>query len=209
MIGGFVSGVIWNNNLIKGVVSRYINLLSNEVLTSYSPQVLIVPLFIMESIGCHDKKDYCIRVYRESITNGPTALSQGDRNKNDVLPILRKIRWSNISKIFKSDFGMDTFIRATIWIHMSYVICDFYGSQYSIKKVSKNHLYPMAYHFSIFYKPSNFKSALVLLVAGLRRFFFVDYSYGKYTRFDCAVFIYRLLRCQWKGTKIKQLFLST
>jgi hypothetical protein len=204
LFAGFVSNVIWSQRLIRDVITRYSHLLKNNALVSHSPQAYIMPLYLMNCEDSDALLKWRVRVYKENIVSGPiNELLQSFGLSYDPIHIRSKNLLSKISGMLKPDFGVKILIPACIWVHVSLFIGDYYESSTFTKKYSKNHLYPMAYHFSVLYKLSNYRSVIVLLIASLRRCFSVDYQYCDCSRFDAIILIYRLIACQFKGYEIK------
>ncbi|NTU70145.1 hypothetical protein HGB13_05035 [bacterium] len=205
LFGGFVSGVIWNHKLIKNVVIRYKQILKNNELVSHSPQVYIAPLFLMNSDDVNAVQKYFFRVHCENIVSAPkseqTQMLDANSKKNSI--DLKGF----ISKIFRSlknGYGCDLLSRGCIWIHVSLFIGDFYRSSDFSKNYSKNHLYPMAYHFSVLYKLSNYRLLVMMFIRALMRCVGLKSQPCVCSQLDASILLYRLIACQIKGIELRK-----
>jgi len=203
LFGGFVSGLIWSRSNIQNTVNRYVNILLNSAFTSNSPQALLVLLFRLDNGSSYGAHDYFVRVFKRSILSGVAKTTTHSSSSRKGL--LRGVTVLGVRR-FMMDYGYGLFVPAVIWVRMTYLMGALYSEPGVVRKICDSHLDPMAFHFSVLYKLSNARSALVLFVVSLNRLLLLNYSSYEYSRRDCLLLIYRLIRCQLRGLKINKLY---
>jgi glycosyltransferase involved in cell wall biosynthesis len=211
LLAGFVSGAVWRAELSKNIFRNYKSLFLNNFLTCNSPQFFFLPLMVLDS-GLDENSTVQVRVHFRSITSQKYGLID-ERKKlyqqnyvRILITSLLKYSLHPISSVRYVFFNNGLLVPAGIWVHASYVAGNLLGSTRAVENISKYHLYPMAFHFSIFYNFRNLIPALVLTSTAIRAVLSLKFGYDNFNRIHICILIYRIVRCQLVGIRLKSLF---